>query len=648
MKTINLNSFGFIRVGAVSPKLKVGDIQFNVNQIEFAISKVKEKHNQIIVFPELCITSYTCGDLFFQDNLLKECRNAIIKLEKITAETSTNIIVGAPLAASDRLFNCAIFISQGKTIGVVPKTYLCNNGEYYEERWFSSELDRIDNTIKIGDNFVPFGANLLFEPISNHDIKIGIELCEDLWATVPPSSEQALFGANIIFNLSASNEYLGKAEYRRNLVISQSARCITAYIYCSSNAGESSTDLVYGGHKLIAENGKILTESERFTFETDIIYADIDVEMLKNYRLKTNSFADNNPKKEFKVVNFYLNDLKDHKLLRVYPQTPFVPQDANKRAETCKEIFAIQTTALAKRLIHINTKSAVIGISGGLDSTLALLACYKTFQILKYNIKDIYAISMPGFGTSRRTKTNAKRLAEALGVTYLNIPIENSVKQHFSDIKKDINEQDIVFENAQARERTQILMDYANKVNAIVIGTGDMSELALGWATYNGDHISMYGINSGIPKTLVKYIISWVAEEEFCEIVGEILNDIITTPISPELLPTANDGSIIQKTEESIGPYLLHDFFLYYFIRFGFSPSKIYFLASNVFESVFSNEEIKKWLTVFYQRFFSQQYKRSCLPDGPKVGSVALSPRGDWRMPSDASVELWINEIKNI
>ena len=465
---------------------------------------------------------------------------------------------------------------------------------------------------------------------------------------MPPSSELSVAGANIIFNLSASDEYLGKSDYRRNLVLNQSGRCIVGYVYCSSNSGESTTDLVYGSHKLIAENGKLLAESPRFSFDTEISYADIDIELLKSYRLKTNSFADASLQKDYRIIGFDIAAFSSGKLLRQYSQTPFVPQDATKRAESCREVFSIQTTALAKRLMHLNVRSVIIGISGGLDSTLALLACYKTFQLLKYNIKYIYAISMPGFGTSRRTKTNAKRLAEALGVSYLNIPIENSVKQHFLDIGQDITQHDIVFENAQARERTQILMDYANKVHGLVVGTGDMSELALGWATYNGDHISMYGINSGIPKTLVKYIISWVAEEEFCEIVGGILNDIISTPISPELLPTTIDGDITQKTEDSIGPYILHDFFLYYLVRYGFSPTKIFFLSCQAFEGIYSKEEIKKWMLVFYKRFFSQQYKRSCLPDGPKVGSVSLSPRGDWRMPSDAAIDLWLKEIEDL
>ncbi len=652
-----LNELGFIRIATVSPEVKVADIEFNKNEIIAQIKIANKKQCQIILFPELAVTSYTCGDLFFQNTLLKKSLAAVEEIALVTEKLGCIVILGAPLVANNMLFNCAFFLANGEIQGIVPKTYIPNTNEFYEKRWFSSEFERISDEISLGNIKIPFGADLVFSIENIPGLKFGVEICEDLWAIEPPSTQLSLSGANIIFNLSASNEVLGKHQYRKQLVISQSARTLSAYIYASAGAGESSTDLCFSGSLLIAENGILLNEGERFNFNSQMEIADIDFEKLNSERLKNSSFAAAPRNKLLREVSIKLKLRKkvdkidtiissqnEIKLYRKVSPTPFIPQE-NDRAAVCKEIFNIQTTALAKRVKHTQSKSILLGVSGGLDSTLALIVAYKTFEMLGLDKKNLIAVTMPGMGTSKRTKSNAEILSKLLGVKILVIPIEKAVKQHFEDIGHSPEQKDIVYENAQARERTQILMDLANKYNGFVLGTGDLSELALGWCTYNGDHISMYGVNSGIPKTLIKYIIEWAAQEEFEKNIADILLDIIETPISPELLPTEN-GEIVQKTEKEIGDYILNDFFLYYFFRFGFSQEKIQFLAEIAFENQYKASEIKNWLVQFYKRFFTQQFKRSCMPDGVKIGSVSLSPRGDWRMPSDASFGEWVCELQ--
>lgn len=638
----SISKYGFFRVGIVSPELKVADISFNVRKLIEAIDSCGKELPSVLLFPELCISGYTCGDLFFQQTLLKNVEEALFELCSVSKEKNVCIIAGAPLVSKGRLFNTAVLFSDGAIRGVIPKTYLCNSNEYYEERWFSSEFDRQSDTISIGGTDVPFGADILFRDTIS-DALIGIEICEDLWSLIPPSSYQAAAGANILFNLSASNEYLGKSEYRDNLVLSQSARCLAAYCYASSGPGESTTDLLYSGKCLIAENGILLSESEKFQFSNQMIMADIDLEKIQSERLHNNSFAASRADKKFRIIDICLPLSEDSKLIRKLNPSPFVPANPKERDAKCRDIFGIQSTALAKRIKHIKTKDVVIGISGGLDSTLALLVSIKAFEKLGLDLSGIHAITMPGPGTSKRTRNNAVELAGLLKTDLLEIDITPAVRQHFKDLNYDYEKRDVVFENAQARERTQILMDKANQLNGIVIGTGDMSELALGWATYNGDHISMYGVNAGVPKTLVKYIIEWCAQELYKGEISAVLHDICDTPISPELLPADKSGEIAQKTEEVVGPYILHDFFLYNFMRFGYSPEKILFLAQLSFKNQYTKNEINKWLDIFIKRFFSQQFKRSCLPDGIKVGTVSLSPRGEWRMPSDAEAELWLD-----
>lgn len=637
--------FGFVRIAVVSPELQVGDVFFNLDSITRSFSLLTEKQCKIALYPELSLTGYTCGDLFYQEQLLNSVYEAIALIENETKKANITIVVGAPLRANGRLFNTALLISCGSVKGVVPKTYLCNTNEYYEERWFSSSFDSFDNQISINRREVPFGTDLLFDFKNFPELKLGIEICEDLWSLIPPSFNHASAGANLIFNLSASSEYLSKTEYRRELVKSQSARCICAYAYSSSGPNESSSDLVYSGHCLIAENGYILSENERFNFKTDIIFADIDIQRINHDRIKNNSFGFTKPNKEYRNIEIGQNFEKTKEFLRTVNKTPFVPSNQNERNIRCKEIFEIQTAGLTKRLLSINSKKVLIGVSGGLDSTLALLVAVNTFNKLEYDLKGIICISMPGFGTSNATKANARLLAELFKTTFKEIEIKKSVKAHFEDIEHRIEQKDIVFENAQARERTQILMDLANKYDGIVLGTGDLSEIALGWSTYNGDHMSMYGINSGIPKTLIKYVIKWCADVKYTGKISEVLNKVIETPISPELLPADNSGKIKQRTEEIIGPYILHDFFLYQVVRFGFEPKKVLYLASIAFKNEYKPKEILKWLKIFYQRFFQNQFKRNSMPDGVKVGVVSLSQRGDWRMPSDATVDLWLKMI---
>lgn len=641
---MKLSDYSMVRVGVCSPELRIADVRFNAARLCDAMREAAHHDCSVLVFPELALTGYTCGDLFYQSTLREEAERGLEELCYCSEIMNMTIFVGMPIVNKGKLFNCCVIISHGDIIAVVPKTYLPNTGEYYEERWFSSAADTEETTIVLCGQEIPFGTDILC--VARHDNRLifGCEICEDVWSVVPPSSLHALAGATILINCSASVELLGKKAYREQLITSQSARCIAAYIYAASGAGESSTDVVFSGHCLIAENGSLLAQSERFSFDTQIAYADIDIEKLTQERIKNNSFAAAQTL-HYRIIAIDITERETTKLYRLFTPMPFVPHNLHERAENCHEIMMIQSTGLMKRLKHIGCKTVTIGLSGGLDSTLALLVCVKAFQRLGYDAVNIIAVTMPGFGTTDRTKSNAVALAECLGVTLRTISIHDAVAQHFLDIGHDASVHNIVFENAQARERTQVLMDIAQQTGGIVIGTGDLSELALGWCTYNGDHMSMYGVNSGVPKTLVRYIIEGAAMEEFSGKVSAILHDICDTPVSPELLPPDKEGNIVQKTEETIGPYILHDFFLFYHLRYGFRPKKIAVFAEYVFSDTYDKAIIKQWLNEFYKRFFSQQFKRSCLPDGMKIGSVALSPRGDWRMPSDAAAQLWLDEV---
>lgn len=609
--------------------------------------QASEKGVQIIAFPELSVTGYTCLDLFAQQTLLDGAEEALLQLVSNTADLDILTIVGVPLRTENRLINAAVVFQKGAIRGVVPKTYLPNYKEFQEQRWFTSATELRESTISIGEEEYPMGSHLLFR---SGRLTAGIEICEDLWVPVPPSSLLAMEGANIIFNLSASNELIGKHAYLRSLICQQSARCMAGYVYASSGFGESSTDLVFAGNGIIAENGNLLTESPRFTMEEQLVISEIDIETLQNDRQVNTSFmygTSGLPKEKAQVVDFQVRIPDGFSLTRPVDPHPFTPSGEALK-ERCEEIFHIQVAGLAKRLVHAHAQTAVVGISGGLDSTLALLVTVMTFDALKMPRGQIIGITMPGFGTTDRTYTNACDLIRSLGVTLKEIPIKEACLQHFRDIDHDPSVHDVTYENSQARERTQLLMDVANLKNGLVIGTGDLSELALGWATYNGDHMSMYGVNGSIPKTLVKYLVEWVANHKVDDASRLTLLDIVDTPISPELIPADENGNIKQKTEDLVGPYELHDFFLYHFLRFGSYPSKIYFLAQKAFAGIYDNATVKKWLYTFFRRFFQQQFKRSCLPDGPKVGSVSLSPRGDWRMPSDAVSRLWLEEIERI
>ncbi len=644
----NLRDLGYVRLAVASPEHRVADIPFNLEKIEEATAALAGEGCRLAVFPELCLTAYSCGDLFYQAALLDRAQEALGSLAETSRERDIALIVGAPIPADGRLFNCAVFISGGAILGIVPKTFLPNSNEFYEERWFSSAYDAVTDTVKLNGATVPFGTDLLFRAENMPDCVIGIEVCEDAWVSSPPSGQMALQGATVLVNLSASPEILGKEEYRRELVRSQSGRCLAAYAYASAGPGESSTDLVFSGHSLIAENGMILAESERFCFATRSAVTDIDVGRLVGERLRNNSFADGLLEPRGRIIPFRLGDTPSDPIRRAIAQAPFVPAREEERGRRCGEIFALQTTGLAKRLKHTGSNRAVIGISGGLDSTLALLVSVKAFEKLARKPESVLAVTMPGFGTTERTRGNAVRLAEILGCEVQVIPIHEAVATHFDAIGHDPGIHDVVYENAQARERTQILMNLANRVGGLVIGTGDLSELALGWCTYNADHMSMYGVNAGVPKTLVRYLVEWCADTQFSGTAADVLRDICATPVSPELLPPDENGDISQKTEEAIGPYLLHDFFLYHVVRLQFPPDKIYVLAAQAFAGVFTPPEILEWLENFYRRFFSQQFKRSCLPDGPKIGSVVLSPRGDWRMPSDAVPSIWLESLAGL
>lgn len=643
---MNLSDFDLFRAGVASPALRVADVEYNTDEILAMMRRAAERECHFVVFPELCLTGYTCGDLFHQTALLRAAERGLERIAVATEMLDTIAIVGLPISNGGRLYNCAAIVSSGRVAGIIPKTFLPNYAEYQEARWFTSASCVASNEIELYGYKIPFGTDILFRMAQQPHIIIGTEICEDLWSVVPPSCAQATAGAVILTNLSASNETIGKADYRRRLVRSQSERCLAAYLYAAAGPGESTTDLVFGGHSIIAENGLVLAEAERFDFDGKLMIADIDTGRLYAERQRNTSFGLSRlPETIFRIVEISQKQSKYERLLRPVSPAPFVPVAADERDARCKEVFAIQTTALAKRMRHTNLRSAVIGVSGGIDSTLALLAVARTFDKIGLPRNGVTAIVMPGFGTTKRTQSNAERLAVLLGCSLRIIPIETAVRQHFRDLGHDENIRDVLFENAQARERTQILMDAANQSGGLVIGTGDLSEIALGWCTYNGDHISMYGINAGIPKTLVQYIVEWAADKEFSGEISLVLRDIIATPASPELLPPDADGNIAQYTEKTIGPYRLHDFFLYYAVRFGMPPAKIMLYAEEAFRGEYKFEETAKWLKVFYRRFFAQQFKRSCMPDGVKVGGVSLSPRGDWRMPSDAEPTLWLDEI---
>lgn len=644
---IDLASYGMLRLGVATPELRVADVDFNLENIYQLCRSAKREQCSLLLFPELCLTGYTCADLFFQQSLQRKVEQALIGLARFSAEEEMALVVGAPLSVSGRLFNCAVLLANGEICGAVPKTFLPNTGEFYEQRWFCSAHERSSNYLLLDNQQIPFGDDLLFRADDFPDCQIGIEICEDAWAVAPPSGSQALVGATLLLNLSASPELLGKQAYRRSLVASQSARCLAAYAYASAGPNESSTDLVFSGHSLIAENGQILTETERFQFDNQLAVADIDLERLVGERQRNSSFAHGHPVHNFRIQSFRFEAQSVSELRRPLARTPFVPPDDEERNARCQEIFLLQTSGLVKRLRHTGCQQVVIGLSGGLDSTLALLVTVKAFDRLGLDRKGIVALTMPGFGTTERTRGNAEELAELLGTELRIIPIDAAVLQHFADIGHDETQHDITYENSQARERTQILMDVANQVGGLVIGTGDLSELALGWCTYNGDHMSMYGVNVGVPKTLVRYLVDWCAKVEFSERVSQVLVDVCNTPVSPELLPPDADGNIGQFTEQVVGPYELHDFFLYQVVRMHFAPRKVLMLAELAFADL-ERAELLKWLRQFYRRFFSQQFKRSCLPDGPKVGTVALSPRGDWRMPSDAAVSLWLAQLEGL
>ena len=641
-------NYGFVKVAAAVPHVQVADCFYNIQQMEGLMRQASDKGVQIIAFPEMSVTAYTCLDLFAQQTLLKNAEQALLKLVSDTADLNILTIAGAPLVTENRLINAAIAFQAGKILGVVPKTYIPNYKEFQEQRWFTSATELRDKTVSIGDRTYPLGSHLLF---TAGQVKVGIEICEDLWVPVPPSSLLAMEGANILVNISASNELIGKHHYLRSLICQQSARCMAGYVYASAGFGESSTDLVFAGNGIIAENGTLLEESPRFTMQEQLVISEIDIENLQNDRQVNTSFmhgASTLLASETITIPFALSENSGQPVLtRSVDPHPFTPSgDALK--ERCEEIFQIQVAGLAKRIVHTHSRTAVVGISGGLDSTLALLVTVMTFDALNIPRNQILGITMPGFGTTDRTYTNACDLIRSLGVTLKEISIKDACLQHFKDISHNPSVHDVTYENSQARERTQILMDVANQENGLVIGTGDLSELALGWATYNGDHMSMYGVNGSIPKTLVRYLVEWVAHNRVDEASRATLLDIVDTPISPELIPADENGNIKQKTEDLVGPYELHDFFLYHFLRFGSSPAKIYFLAQQAFGGSYDKETIRKWLHTFFRRFFQQQFKRSCLPDGPKVGSVSLSPRGDWRMPSDAMATLWLKEIEGL
>ena len=632
---------GYVKVAAVTPKVQVADTEYNGQQIRALMKETTEQGAKIVVFPELCITGYSCGDLFLQEKLLQEAKKELFAIAEKSASYDGIFFVGLPFEVQGKLYNMAAAVSGGEILGLIPKCYLPNYNEFYEARHFTSGLGLCTEEILENGSLVPVCTDLLFYCRNMPRLKIGVEICEDLWAPNPPSVSHALAGASLMVNLSASDEVTGKDIYRRDLVAGQSARLLCGYVYASAGDGESTQDVVYSGHNIIAENGAILKESSRF--KNEVIYSEIDIEKLIGERRRMSTFS---VQENHVEIPFSLKE-EETTLTRFVDPAPFVPGREDQRRKRCEEIFMIQAMGLKKRLEHTHSQSAVVGISGGLDSTLALLVVVKAFDLIGKDHKDIVAVTMPGFGTTDRTYENALNLIKSLGAELMEVSIRESVMQHFKDIGHDENVHDITYENSQARERTQILMDVANQKNGMVIGTGDMSELALGWATYNGDHMSMYGVNSSLPKTLVRHLVRYYADTCGDEKLSATLYDVLDTPVSPELLPP-KDGEISQKTEDLVGPYELHDFFMYYVLRFGFAPAKIYRLARIAFAGTYDPEFILKWLKTFYRRFFAQQFKRSCLPDGPKVGTVAVSPRGDLRMPSDACATIWMKEVESL
>ena len=630
--------YGFVRVGAVTPRVAVGDVRKNADAVKAAVADAFGKGVDVLAFPELFLTGYTAGDLFYQPLLLNEVGKALDDLRKFSGDYGILFVVGAPVEKCGKIYNCAVAISGGKILGVIPKTFIPNYNEFYERRQFSPAPEGVSGINLCGET-VPFGTDIIFAAKGFEDEKIAVEICEDLWAPSSPSTRHALNGATLVLNLSASDELIGKAAYRRSLVSSHSAKTVTAYVYCDAGDGESSTDMVFAGHNIVSENGRTLIESD--LFDNKLIFADVDLKYIVYEREKLfNSFPAG--KDVYTVVEFDGSRIGE-KFDRRYAKTPFVPAEETELRNRADLILSLQAQGLKTRVEKIDCKTLVIGLSGGLDSTLAILVAVRAIDALKRPRKDVVAVTMPCFGTTKRTKNNSILLVKSLGVTLKEVDITESVRSHFRDIGQSEDVTDVTYENSQARERTQVLMDIANKTGGIVVGTGDLSELALGWATYNGDHMSMYGVNASVPKTLVRYVVGRVAEEVGGK-TAEVLYDILATPVSPELIPAVN-GEISQKTEDLVGPYELHDFFLYYFLRAGFAPSKIYEIARRTFAGEYSDEVIYKWLEKFIKRFFAQQFKRSCLPDGVKVGSVSLSPRGDWRMPSDASSALWLSDL---
>ncbi|MBD5512175.1 MAG: NAD(+) synthase [Lachnospiraceae bacterium] len=633
---------GFVKVAAVTPKIKVADPQYNAEQIKERLAEAYDKGAKVIVFPELCLTGYTCCDLFLQELLLEEALQQLIGLAGFTRGHDALVFVGLPFEKDGKLYNVAAALQDGMILGMVPKRYIPVYAEFYEGRYFAAGEEDV-TTVLIGDEEIPFGCNILFETDAVKGLSVACEICEDFWVPNPPATAHALAGATVIVNLSASNETVGKDVYRELLVKSSSARLLAAYVYASAGEGESTQDLVFGGHNIIAENGVVLSQAKRFSCES--VYADIDIHRLRAERRRMSTFGQK-ADREYAVVAFSLEQ-EETALERTFNCMPFVPSDKTEREKRCEEILSIQSYGLKKRLEHTGVKKAVVGVSGGLDSTLALLVTVRAFDMLNLSRENIVAVTMPCFGTTDRTYENACSMARALGADLREVNIKRAVTVHFEDIGQDLDTHDVTYENGQARERTQVLMDIANKENGLVIGTGDMSELALGFATYNGDHMSMYGVNAGVPKTLVRHLVRFYADTCDDRALKDILLDVLDTPVSPELLPPV-DGVIAQRTEELVGPYELHDFFLYYMLRCGFEPAKVYRVARLSFKGQYKDEVILKWLKMFYRRFFSQQFKRSCLPDGPKVGSVAVSPRGDLRMPSDASAVLWLRQAEEL
>lgn len=631
---------GFVKVAAATPDIRVADVEFNTQNIINVMEEAQKNGAKILVFPELCVTGYTCSDLFDHSVLLKASRKALLEIAENTSDKDMLVFVGAPLEVNGKLYNVAAAMNQGEILGFTTKTFLPNYGEFYEMRQFTPGPQTV-REITFEGKKIPFGPQILFQAEGMEELVVAAEICEDVWSPVPPSIQAALEGATVIVNCSASDETIGKDTYRRALISGQSARLISGYIYANAGEGESTTDLVFGGHNIIAENGTILKESSRYVNE--IVYSEIDLQRITGERRKNTTFQ---PLDEETLVRvpFTIEETKTF-LTRTFPKKPFVPSDEQTRAQRCEEILTIQAMGLKKRLAHTNARTAVVGISGGLDSTLALLVTARAFDMLGRDKKDIIAVTMPCFGTTDRTYQNACEMSKKVGATLIEVPIADAVNVHFRDIGHDPEDHSVTYENCQARERTQVLMDIANKTWGMVIGTGDLSELALGWATYNGDHMSMYGVNASVPKTLVRHLVKYAADDTTDEALKNVLYDVLDTPVSPELLPP-KDGDIAQKTEDLVGPYELHDFFLYFMLRFGYEPSKIFRIACMTFDGEYDKETIFKWLETFCRRFFSQQFKRSCLPDGPKIGTVALSPRGDWRMPSDACVAVWMKDLE--